>query len=536
MIVRIVLMFLCLFVCCQMIPNIITTSTAGDRAIEQLLEILEKRGDISKQEANSVREAIGEEEQEFSRKKQELDAKERDLLEQERVLREREAALNKKVDIIEKKKEMPETGLEASIQSPKKEVDTSEPKKHPFSPLETRYEDGFCITTPDEKMYSLCIGGLLQVDYRYFNYENEDPGNNGFDLRRVRLLLKGSMLRYFDYKFEYEFQGAGGRRLLDAYADAHLLQDINFRIGQFKTPYGFEWLTKDKNLPFTERSMGVFLTPFRGVGLMAYGSPWQDTVNYRIGIFNSNGLDDSTRGDEDSLEWVGRLVVSPFKHWKYPALKSLQLGGSFSYGHIDRTDVHATVLTTGLTPFFDVASSAKFNIIRDADTRTRYGAEFAWTCASILMSGEYYQLDFNDVTTSSDQFDVSLDDYYISLLWMITGEKPTLRNGILMPIKPLKNLRQGGGWGAFGLAFRYDVFNADASVYDNLVQAGESVREAKATTLSLNWFLNPYVKFLLDYTRTKFDQPLLIARDPLNGTSIYSELEDVIITRFQFAF
>jgi phosphate-selective porin OprO/OprP len=169
-------------------------------------------------------------------------------------------------------------------------------------------------------------------------------------------------------------------------------------------------------------------------------------MNYGVGLFNGDGLDDATTGDEDSPEWVGRFVVSPFKNWEHPELGHLQVGGSFSYSKIDRTNVNVTVKTTGLTPFFDVASSAKFNIIRDADARTRFGAEFAWTNGPLFLSGEYYQLNFKDVTTSADQFDVKLDDYYISLLWMLSGEEPVIRNGILQPIRPVRSIWEGG-WG-----------------------------------------------------------------------------------------
>jgi phosphate-selective porin len=151
------------------------------------------------------------------------------------------------------------------------------------------------------------------------------------------------------------------------------------------------------------------------------------------------------------------------------------------------------------------------------------------------LSGEYYQLNFNDVTTSADQFDVKLEDYYISLLWMLTGERPMLQNGILQPIRPDQNI-WNGGLGGLGLALRYDVFEADESVYDNLIIVGNSVAQAKAYSVALNWYLDPYVKLILDYTNTRFDQPLLILRDSISGTAIYSKKEDVITTRFQFEF
>ena len=535
MIIRIIFMLVFTLVWCQVIPVMVTRSEAGSSALEQLIDIFEKRGAISSPEANSIRQAISEEEKELLKVKQELEAKEKYLLERERVLNERETAIGKKEAAPVEKEEVIETKTEASSQTDHKEIGKNDQQATTAIPLEARYKDGFCLTAPDEEMASLCIGGLLQADYRYFNYDNEDPGKNGFDLRRVRMLLKGSMLRHFDYKFEYEFEGAGSRRLLDAYVDANLLKEASFRIGQFKTPYSFEWLTKDKNLVFAERSMGVYLTPGRDLGVMAHGSLWQDAINYGIGLFNGDGMDDATTGDEDSPEWVGRLVVSPFKHWSKPALEHLQVGGSFGYSKIDRTNVNVTVKTTGLTSFFNVASSAKFNIIRDADTRTRYGAELAWTYGPLLLSGEYFRLDFKDITTSADQFDAKLEDYYISLLWMLTGERPVLRNGILQPIQPDQSL-WNGGWGGLGLAVRYDVFKADDSVYDNLIIVGNSVAEAKAYSVALNWYLDPYVKLILDYTNTKFDQPLLIFRDSISGTAIYSEKEDVVTTRFQFEF
>jgi len=535
MIARIIFMLVFMLVWFQMIPGMVTRSEAGSSALEQLLDIFEKKGAISTQEADSIKQVIAEEEKALLKVRQELEEKEKYLLERERVLNERETAIDKRVAIPVEKEEVIDAGIEASSQTDRKDIGKIDQQVPTSIPLEARYEDDFCLAAPDEKMLSLCIGGLLQADYRYFKYDNEDPDKNGFDLRRVRMLLKGSMLRHFDYKFEYEFEGAGSRRLLDAYVDANVLKEASFRVGQFKTPFSFEWLTKDKNLVFAERSMGAFLTPGRDLGVMAHGSLWQDAINYGIGLFNGDGMDDAATGDEDSPEWVGRLVVSPFKNRNWSGLEHLQVGGSFGYSKIDRANVNVNVKTAGLTSFFNVASSAKFNIIRDADTRTRYGAEFAWTYGPLLLSGEYFQLHFKDITTSADQFDAKLEDYYISLLWMLTGERPMLQNGIMQPIRPDQSL-WNGGWGGLGLAMRYDVFEADDSVYDNLIIVGNSVAEAKAFSVALNWYLDPYVKIILDYTNTKFDQPLLIFRDSISGTAIYSEKEDVVTTRFQFEF
>lgn len=532
---RVVALALIMFLCCQAAPFMVDVSAAGDSALEQLLEIFERRGAISSEEALSVREAIMKEEQDILKREEELKTKERQMQDRERILRERERTFAAEENASDKKGEVAEKQITRSTLASRQDAGVGEEEVQTPIPLAAQYNDGFCFATDDGESYSLCIGGLLQADYRYFNYDAEDPGKNRFDLRRTRMLMKGSLWRRFNYKFEYEFEGAGSRRLLDAYVDTNILTGVYIRAGQFKTPYGFEWSSKDKDMVFAERSMGSFLTPGRDLGIMAYGSMWQDTMNYGVGLFNGDGLDDATTGDEDSPEWTGRLVVSPFNHWKRPELKHLQLGGSFSYAKVDRTNVDATVKTAGLTPFFDVASSAKFNIIRDADVRTRYGAELSWTYGPLLLKSEYYQLKFKDITTSSNRFDVELVDYYVSLLWMITGENPVIMNGLLQPITPRQSLRRGG-WGGLGLALRYDAFEADESVYDNLIFAGNSVAEATAYSVALNWYVDPFVKIILDYTRTDFDEPLLIARDSISGTAIYSDKEDVVTTRFQFKF
>ena len=196
-------------------------------------------------------------------------------------------------------------------------------------------------------------------------------------------------------------------------------------------------------------------------------------------------------------------------------------------------EIHAK--TTGMTPFFDVAAGAKFNIIREADTRSRYGADIAWVWGPLAVAAESTYVIFDDITTSADQFDFELEDNYASLLWMVTGEEPTLQNGVFQPIEPKRSVWEGG-WGAVGLAFRYDSFEADKIAYDVMVYEGESVREAIAYTIALNWYLAPSVRMVLDATRTEFDRSLLIDRDPLTGDAMYSDREDVITGRFQLGF
>jgi len=516
---------------------------AQGQALEQLLDLLQQNGAISSTQAAKIKATLARDQKALADREQALEKREKILLDRERELEAKEQALSlKEGAVVQRKKETPvssppekTTEVKTAGTEAEKTIQ-KEPEKKSAFPLEAVFDDGFYLRSREKDLFELRLGGLLQVDYRYFSYDgNADPDKNKFDIRRARLLLTGHLYRRFSYKFQYEFQGAGSRNLLDAYVDARVLPFISFRAGQFKEPFSLEQYTPDKNIPFAERAMGFYLTPGRDVGLMAHASFWKDRINYGVGLFNGDGLDDTVGGDSDSPEFTGRVVYAPFRNMGIPLWDGLQFGGSYSYAKADRNNVKVQVKTGGLTTFFDVNSAAKFNIIREVDSRTRYGAEMAWAYGPLLLWGEYINLRFSDVQTSDAEFDINLKEHYGALLWMITGEKPSLENGVIQAIRPLRNLGQGG-WGALGLAFRYDHFDGGDATYEYLVEPGNSVREATAYTIALNWYLNPYLRLLINATRTRFDRPLLIVKDPLTGEGLYSDYEDVVTGRVQLQF
>jgi len=516
---------------------------AQGQALEELLDLLRQNGAISNDQAVKIKATLAKDRKALADREQALAKREKALLQREQTLEAKEEARSHSQDnIVQPASRPPDAGSPeenpevtiAKAETEKSIQDVSQDKK--VFPLEAVFDDGFYLRTREKDLFELRIGGLLQVDYRYFNYEGDaDPDKDRFDIRRARMLLAGHFYQRFSYKFQYEFQGAGGRRLLDAYLDARAAPFVSFRVGQMKTPFSLEQYTSVKNTIFAERSMGFLLTPMRDVGLMAHASFWKDRIYYGVGLFNGDGLDDAVGGDSDSPEFTGRIVYAPFRNMNIPLLNWFQMGGSYSYAKADRNNVKVLVVTSGLTEFFEVNSSAKFNIIRDVDARTRYGAELAWAYGPVLAWGEYINLQFSDVKTSDAEFDINLKDYYGALMWMVTGEKPTLKNGVIQAIKPYRNLFQGG-WGALGLAFRYDNFDAGDSAYQYLVEPGNSVREATAYTIGLNWYLNPYIRVLLNATRTNFDRPLLIEKDSLTGETVYSDMEDVVTGRVQLQF
>ena len=513
---------------------------AESQALEQLLDLLRQNGAISDEQAGKIKETLARDRKALADRERALEKREKALLQREEALKAKEeetCSLNrdgvvhdeagKPIEALlpEEKGDIKTAGSETG-----KSIQKVSETKREF-PLEAVFDNGFYLRSREKDLFELGISGLLQVDYRYFNYGNDaDPHKNKFDIRRARLLLTGHLYRRFFYKFQYEFQGSGSRGLLDAYVDTRVLPYMTFRVGQFKEPFSLEQYTSNKDTIFAERAMGYYLTPRRDVGLMAHASLWKDRIYYGVGIFNGDGMDDSVGGDSDSPEFTGRIVYAPFRNMDMPPWHGFQVGVSYSYAKADLRNVTVDVKTGGLTPFFDVPSSVDF---KDVNARTRYGAELAWVYGPLLLWGEYTHLRFSDVKTGDASFDINLKDYYGALAWMVTGEKPDLKNGVIQAIRPLRNLWQGG-WGALGVAFRYDHFDGGDSAYQYCFTPGASVRDATAYTIAVNWYLNPYIRLLLNATRTNFDQPLVLGEDSLK--TLTSEREDVVTGRFQLQF
>ena len=229
--------------------------------------------------------------------------------------------------------------------------------------------------------------------------------------------------------------------------------------------------------------------------------------------------------------WCG----PPFARCRIEPLQQLQVGTSFDTARIDTNNVSLEAKTAGLTSFLKVVPRAKFNIIREADERNRFGAELGWAHGPLAIMGEYCSFRIPTIRTSATSFSFHVKDYYLSCLYMLTGDRPRFEHGLFQGVRPERGLGDGG-WGSLGVGFRYDAFAADESIYDTLIDAGVSVRKAVATSYSLIWYMTPSAKILVDATSTRFDRPLLVGRDALQGTALYSTREKVFTGRFQLAF
>ncbi len=155
-----------------------------------------------------------------------------------------------------------------------------------------------------------------------------------------RVILQGS---FFDSQLHFFAQpefGGGSTRLLDLFAEWHVSDALQFRVGQFRTPYSRAFITPLTNLELPTR--GLLVDAFglgRDTGAMASGTLADGGFHYDLAIVNGATINDRD-GNRDVPAIVGRTEFrfgEPVPYNQAPSLAledprglTLGLGGAFS--------------------------------------------------------------------------------------------------------------------------------------------------------------------------------------------------------------
>jgi hypothetical protein len=254
--------------------------------------------------------------------------------------------------------------------------------------LDTKYGPGAAVTT---KVGKLQISGLLQV--WYYSIQNDTKGlfeddtlndihdtneandNDSFRIRRSEIKFIMDINDYVKAEVMIdparEAQsfpgmssntatakrglnvnlanvqggvGAAPRLLQDAFVEFHhLTPHHDFKIGQYKPPFGEEGIRSSSQLDFVERSMIGQIGDARDQGITAHGEWWGSDgkgagrFQYWLGAFNAPGNFQASGGqfqnrsdDNDAKDFVYRVLVRPL--WKNECWGNLELGMSSQFG------------------------------------------------------------------------------------------------------------------------------------------------------------------------------------------------------------
>ncbi|MGA9602213.1 MAG: porin [Methylocystis sp.] len=155
---------------------------------------------------------------------------------------------------------------------------------------------GLRIETPDkENLFR--IGGRLFIDGG-FATQPERGVESIANIRQARLDVEGRVLKYWEYRFQYEFAAssvsnvgaAGGIR--DAFLANTYFDPVAIQIGSMFEPYGLEASKSTNNTDFMEKALSTLtFEPGRHIGLalLATGDKW----TAKGGIFSTSTVDGS---------------------------------------------------------------------------------------------------------------------------------------------------------------------------------------------------------------------------------------------------
>ncbi|MEW6086833.1 MAG: porin [bacterium] len=299
------------------------------------------------------------------------------------------------------------------------------------------------------------ISGYVQSRFERF----EKPGKNDeFRVKSVTLALAGKLADDTNFKAEIDASKTDGKILNDAFLKYTLNNYANITLGQFKIPFSEEFITSSSSIETVERSLPVTsLSQERDRGLMLDGTVLNKMVNYGAGIFNGAGPNASE--DNEGKDAAGRVVVN--------VLPGLSIGGSYMTGsEMQQTDTYSTTSADSKTGMFKKTSTY------DPYKRTRSGALVKYEDKSVKIQGEY-------ITQKKDyelasKTDISGKGYYALLAYKISLE----------------------GKAAIQPVVKYETYDADTDK-DNDKQ--------KITTIGVNWFINDYVKLMVNDRMRKDD-------------------------------
>jgi phosphate-selective porin OprO and OprP len=315
------------------------------------------------------------------------------------------------------------------------------------------------------------LGGRLQLDYAWYDDHRDDGG----ELRRGRLEVKGGLGDDWEYKVQFEFSG-DSPELRDGLLRYKGLGPGSLAIGNYKQPSSMEALASSNNTTFLETGLVTALAEGRRMGV-AYemrGAHYTAMVS----IFG-----DEPNGAVHGSGIIGRGVLLPVN----TPDRVVHLGGSVSRGELDDG-----VLRVRIRPASHVTDARILDTgsIPDVDGVSRFGLEGAVMLDRFSAQAEYIR---SDVSRDGGAPDLTFDGWYAYASWFLTRDRRSYdaREGFFGKVTP----RESGG--AWEVALRYETIDLTSRE----IRAGS----ASAWTAALNWYPNAFLRFMANYSRVDSD-------------------------------
>lgn len=341
----------------------------------------------------------------------------------------------------------------------------------------------------------LQLGMLVHFDGRFFPDDQVDgPASiDTFQLRRFRTITQGQLARHFPFFLNVDLAG-GAVNFRDAWFETRISNGFRVRVGKFQAPFSYDRLTLIANLLFVERGLTTTVAADRETGVQMLGDVARNRLSYAFAV--TNGVVDGGAADvdgNDGKDLTARVVVRP---WAARARHRLQgVGAAFAVNTGTQSGALPSFALPGRQVYFTYAGAAG------------QGRRNRWSPQAFFYSGRLggyaeYVRSTGGVGRGTVVDDVVHQSLQAAASWVLTGEAASERN-----LRPRVNFDPPSRHlGALQVAARYQMLDVSRNAVALGFASPTASRRADVYTIGLNWYLNPFHKWNLNYERTVFDQ------------------------------
>ncbi len=359
-------------------------------------------------------------------------------------------------------------------------------------------QDKIEIASPDGA-FKWKFGGRIHADTVFYDDDTIDI-SSGSQFRRARLDVDATLYTHWAFKFQYDFTDSGRAGIRDMFIRWNGWKPTAVTVGNYKMPFSIEELTSSNDDTFMEQSLastfvGTLLSRRMGIGA---STVFMEKATVHGSIFSNNATAAATAptlGVDEGWGIVGRGTFVPFMDG--PKLLHLGVAGAYIGGSqsreaqafSSRPETGFFSAATGDTSI--VSTGALGTFTNPVDDITMFNVEAAGVYGPASIQGEYTTVDVSRGGLAAPP-DLDFDGFYIEGSYFLTGESRPydLPSGTFKSIKPFGVVGKGG-IGAWQVALRYSNVN----LTDGLVIGGE----ADNFTAGLNWYPTPNLKFMANY-------------------------------------
>ena len=383
---------------------------------------------------------------------------------------------------------------------------------------------GLGVSSPDGR-FKIQVGGRVQADWNVFQ-QDITPLGDGMELRRARLKTQGTLYKDFKFKLEVNFDPGGKVEVTDGWLSYQGLKPMGLplilTVGHQKVPFSQQSMTSSNWQVFQERSMqDAFIdNPAMGrrrLGFVArtYGTHWLADA----GVF----AEGTRKPDEDNDNFgaAGRLLFYPLIEER----RLLILGGAVYYRSWNRNPASGEDLKFGARPEGHIAGEKLINTgwMNPMNDTIMYNGQVSGVLGSFHAQAEYTGV---RVSRTGEE-NVFFNGWYVQAGYFLTGENRVYDRKSGKYKRPVpKSMVGDGGWGAWELAARYSQMN----LADGNIQGGKE----RNVTVGLNWWMNRSFLIRVNYVRANTDPTS--SEDPTMRGAGQDQTINVFEGRFQVVF